>query len=152
ALGAKLGKNAIIVAEGDNGAFVGGTDFTQPLQLQPGQALLGGGSVVPLHDSSNHGVTKNFDVPGTRPTVVGNDANANLINMYSGSQNRITGLDLVGPFSNGVYGHNMVRAVITGNSITGGAGDGIFLRQKGGTPSSSFVDVSGNLVANNAGN
>src|SRR5262249_12607864 len=73
-------KNAIIVVEGNNGPFISGTDFGQPLQLHPGEALLGGDSVVPLHDA-NGGATVKFHVPGERPTLTGTDSGLNLIDM-----------------------------------------------------------------------
>ncbi|MFO1056383.1 MAG: inverse autotransporter beta domain-containing protein, partial [Dongiaceae bacterium] len=67
ALAESLGRNAIIVVQGNDGPI----EVSQPLQLASGQALLGGGSKVPLHDSGNSDVTVGFKVPGSRPTLVG---------------------------------------------------------------------------------
>src|SRR5262249_27431495 len=99
ALGASLGKNAIIVVDGNNGPI---DDFDNPIQLAPGQALLGGDSVVPLHEAHG-GATVNFHAPGDRPTLVGDDSTLNLVQMAgAGTQNEIVGLNLNGAFANGV--------------------------------------------------
>jgi hypothetical protein len=143
ARGQALGKNAIIVVEGDAGSI--GVD--QPLQLGAGQALLGGDSVVPLH--SDKGITENFNVPGSRPTLVGTDSSQNMIDMASGSQNEIFGLDLTGQMSNGIFGLNMSRAIVKQTSIESPSAIGIYLEQftrYRPTPVSSFVHLQSNTV------
>jgi parallel beta-helix repeat protein len=143
ARGQDLGKNAIIVVQGDAGDI--GVD--QPLQLSAGQALLGGGSVVPLH--STKGITENFNVPGSRPTLVGSDSGQDLIDMASGSQNEIFGLDLTGQMSNGIFGLNMERAIVKQTNIDPPIANGIYIVQAteaGPTPASSFVHLESNTV------
>src|SRR5882724_3390835 len=60
AQGALLGSNAIILADGGTGTI----GVTNPLQLFQGQALIGGGSVVPLTGAKT-GKTVNFSFSGT---------------------------------------------------------------------------------------
>src|SRR6185369_1167057 len=75
----------------------------------------------------------NFSFPGSRPTLVGNNGGSDLIVMASGSQNRITGLNLTGPFSNGIFG-------------TSATGQGILLVDD---PSpSEFIHITGNTIFN----
>jgi hypothetical protein len=141
ARGESLGKNAIIVVQGDAGDI--GVD--QPLQLGPGQALLGGDSVVPLH--STKGITENFNVPGSRPTLVGTDSSSSMIRMYSGSQNEIFGLNLTGNMLDGIFGVNMERAIVKQTSIDPPVANGIELVQDGpGAQSSSFVHIEDNTI------
>jgi hypothetical protein len=141
ARGQDLGKNAIIVVQGDAGDI--GVD--QPLQLSAGQALLGGGSVVPLH--STKGITENFNVPGSRPTLVGTDSGSSMIRMYSGSQNEIFGLNLTGNMLDGIFGVNMERAIVKQTSIDPPVANGIELVQDGpGAQSSSFVHIEDNTI------
>jgi hypothetical protein len=141
ARGESLGKNAIIVVEGDAGSI----GVTQPLQLGAGQALLGGDSVVPLH--STKGITENFNVPGSRPTLVGTDSGSSMIRMYSGSQNEIFGLDLTGNMLDGIFGVNMERAIVKQTSIDPPVANGIELVQDGpGAQSSSFVHIEDNTI------
>jgi hypothetical protein len=151
ALAAAKGQNAIIVVEGNNGDFVAGTDFTQGVQLLPGQVLVGGHANVLLHDA--HGdVQAGFKAPGSRPTLVGTTSTANLINLYEGAQNGVIGLNLTGAFKNGIFGLNGERDVIVGNSIGGAANDGIYLFHNGASPiTSSFVRIWSNTVTGNGG-
>ncbi|MFO0846879.1 MAG: right-handed parallel beta-helix repeat-containing protein, partial [Gemmataceae bacterium] len=144
------GQNEIIVAQGNNGPL----NVNNPVQLQDGQALLGGGTPVgvTLVGGPNNGHHLYFTPPGTRPTVVGNNAGIDLIQMASGSQNRVTGLNLAGGFSNGVAGLNMYRAIVTDNFISGGVGNGVFLQQSGaGAQPSSYVIVGRNTLLGNGG-
>ena len=154
-LGQHLGSNAVIIAQGDHGPL----NVTNPVQLSNGQALIGGGSTVALTliGGRHNGEIVNFSFPGSRPTVVGDNPGSNLIQMAPGgvgvsTQNRITGLDLTGSFSNGIFGRNVYRAVITGNSITGASGRGIFLKNESdGIPHSAFVDISRNDITHSTG-
>jgi hypothetical protein len=142
---ASLGQNAIIVVPGNGGDIT----VAQPLQLAAGQALLGGGSKVPLHDTQ--GRIANFNVPGTRPTLVGTDAGANLIDMAAGSQNEVLGLDLAGEMSNGVFGLNMERAIVKQTGVAGTFQNGVALLQgyASGAPSppaSAFLHIADNSI------
>ena len=47
--------------------------MTNPFQMLQGQALIGGGSVVPLTGVKT-GKTVDFAFDGTRPTLVGNNS------------------------------------------------------------------------------
>jgi hypothetical protein len=131
------GQNEIIVAQGNEGDI----HVSNPVQLQNGQSLLGGGTPVgvTLVGGPNDGHHIIFTPPGTTPNVVGNDNTKNLIEMASGSQNRITGLSMTGQFLNAIHGLNMYRAVITDNFGSGGAANGVFLEQSepGAQPSST---------------
>jgi hypothetical protein len=142
--------NAIIVVEGENGPFIAGPDFASTgLQLHDGQALIGGGATVPLHAADGRW-TASFHAPGDRPTLQGSSSAFNLVNMYSGGQNRVTGLDLVGSFGTAIFGSNMQRAIITDNFIDPPPpplGNGIFLQNAGsGVPTSQFLYVARNTV------
>jgi hypothetical protein len=137
-----LGNNAIIVVEGGSSGIV----VDQPLQLASGQALLGGGSHVPLSDGNGH--STNFNVPGARPTLLGTNVDANLIQMASGSQNEVFGLNLAGDFSNGVAAVDMERAIVKQTAIDGsdpGVGNGIYVRNNGGV-SSAFIHLENNTI------
>jgi hypothetical protein len=141
---APAGSNAIIVAGGGAGVI----GVANPLNLQPGQALLGGNSSVKL-TGADSGQSVTFHVPGSRPTLSGGTTTANLIEMASGSQNRVSGVDLTGDFSNGIAGTDMERAIIIGNNIDGGdpgVGNGVYLKNLGGVPS-AFVDVRNNTIS-----
>jgi hypothetical protein len=141
------GRNAIIVVDGSDGPVPAGTDFGQTLQLLPGQALLGGGSSVPLHEAGGHG-TVGFHVPGERPILVGNDPSADLVGMASGAQNEIVGFDLGGSMRTGIAGTNMERAIVKDTAIDAPASDGILLvDQPGGIPLSQVAHLEGNEVA-----
>jgi hypothetical protein len=147
--GLEPGKNAIIVAMGDDGPI----GIAGPLQLDAGQALIGGGSKVKL-TGADSGQSVTFHAPGARPTLIGNDTEAELVELAAGGQNRVTGLDLAGDFNNGIFGADMARAVITDNSIDGadpGVGDGILLANDGGA-ASSFIDIARNTISNMSGN
>src|SRR5262249_6839840 len=138
-------RNAIIVVMGDDGPI----GIANPLQLESGQALIGGGSKVTL-TGADSGQSVTFHAPGARPTLIGGDTGADLIEMESGGQNRVTGLDLGGDFNNGIFGADMERAVITGNNIDGadpGVGSGVLLANGGGT-ASSFIQITGNTISN----
>jgi hypothetical protein len=144
ALAAAKGKNAIIVVEGDGGPI---TLTGQPLQLADGQALLGGDSKVVLRDAGDSGIEATLHAPGERPTILGTNSAANLIQMYSGGQNRVTGLDMAGSFDAAIFGLNMQRAIITDNNIDPPAGNGIFLLNGGGpVPTSQFAYIARNSV------
>src|SRR5262249_27428956 len=137
------GKNAIIVVDGNNGPV---DDFNNPLQLLPGQALLGGDSVVPLH-AAHGGGSVNFHVPGARPTLVGDNTAANLIQMYTNSQNEVFGLDLAGDFFDGVKGVNMYRGIVKNMFISGAQGNGIdFAQYNTIDHPSSFIHIKDNLI------
>jgi hypothetical protein len=143
--GAPAGSNAIIVADGGAGVIGVGN----PLNLQPGQALLGGDSTVRL-TGADSGQSVNFHVPGSHPTLSGGTTDSNLIQMASGSQNRVSGLDLTGAFSNAVAGTDMERAIVIGNNIDGGdpgVGNGVYLLNLGGMRS-AFVDIRQNTISN----
>jgi hypothetical protein len=145
ARGGKLGKNAIIVVQGDGGTFV--QDGT--VQLLPGQALLGGSSTVPLHDSTN-GNTKQFHVPGSAPTIQGSSGD-DLIRMAMGSQNEIFGVNLTGDMADGIFGLNMERAIVKNSTVDSPFFDGIAIVQASGisgypAQSSSFVHLESNFV------
>jgi hypothetical protein len=149
ALAAAKGRNAIIVVEGDGGPI---TLAGQPVQLENGQALLGGDSKVVLHDAGDSGIQATLHAPGERPTILGADSAANLINMYSGGQNRVTGLDLAGSFDNAIFGLNMSRAVVTDNFIDPPAGNGIFLQNSGAAiPASQLAYIARNTIEDAAG-
>jgi hypothetical protein len=141
---ASHGANAIIVVEGDGGQI----NLTgQPVQLADGQALLGGQSIVRLTDAKDSDISANFHAPGQRPTIVGSTSTANLIQMYSGGQNRVTGLNLEGTFANAIFGSNMERAIVTDNFIDPPASNGIFLQNAGsGVPTSQFLYIARNTV------
>src|SRR5690242_9723272 len=121
--GAALGSNAIILADGGAGTI----GVTNPLQLFQGQALIGGGSVVPLTGAKT-GKTVLFQFDGTTPTLVGNDRNENLIELAFNKsadtryQNEIFGVIMDGSqgggFLNGVHGVNMYRAIVKNSTIT----------------------------------
>jgi hypothetical protein len=144
ALAAAKGKNAIIVVKGDAGPI---TLSGQPVQLANGQALLGGDSHVVLRDAGDSGIRANFHAPGARPTILGTDSAANLIDMASGGQNRVTGLDLAGSFDAAIFGLNMERAIITDNFIDPPAGNGIFLQNSGGpVPTNQLAYIARNSV------
>src|SRR5262245_11741776 len=71
------GSNAIILVDGGNGTV----GVNNPFQLLQGQALIGGGSTVPLTGAKT-GKTVNFAFDGTTPTLVGaGDGSKNLIEM-----------------------------------------------------------------------
>ncbi|MFO1058134.1 MAG: inverse autotransporter beta domain-containing protein [Dongiaceae bacterium] len=144
ALAAAKGQNAIIVVRGDAGPI----DLSgQPLQLENGQALLGGGSTVRLTDAEDSDIRTGFHAPGARPTVIGSTSSANLIQMYSGGQNRVTGLDLEGSFANAIFGSNMQRAIVTDNFIDPPASNGILLHNSGAAiPTSQFAYIARNSV------
>jgi hypothetical protein len=144
AVAASHGANAIIVVEGDGGQI----NLTgQPVQLADGQALLGGQSVVRLTDAKDSGIHANFHAPGQRPTIVGSTSTANLIQMYSGGQNRVTGLDLEGTFANAIFGSNMARAIVTDNFIDPPASNGIFLQNSGAAiPTSQLAYIARNTI------
>jgi hypothetical protein len=145
-----LGKNAIIVVEGGSSGIV----VDQPLQLASGQALLGGGSKVPLTDGGGHSV--NFHVPGQRPTLVGTSTGLDLIDMAPGSQNEVFGLDLTGQMFNGIYGLNMQRAIVKQVNIDPPVANGIYIKQDStlspGAQASSFVHLESNSVVSAGGN
>jgi hypothetical protein len=143
----KPGRNAIIVAQGNNGPI----GITNPLQLESGEALIGGASSVKL-TGARSGQTVTFHAPGSRPTLVGGNGAANLVELASGGQNRVTGLDLTGAFDNGIFGLDVSRVVIDHNSIGGGVNDGIYLLHDGsGTVTSSFVEIALNQLSGNGG-
>jgi uncharacterized protein YuzE len=142
------GQNEIIVAQGNEGDI----HVSNPVQLQNGQSLLGGGTPVgvTLVGGPNDGHHIIFTPPGTTPNVVGNDNTKNLIEMASGSQNRITGLSMTGQFLNAIHGLNMYRAVITDNFGSGGAANGVFLEQsEPGAQPSSTIYIARNTLAGN---
>jgi hypothetical protein len=145
--GAPANSHAIIVVQGNAGAI--GVD--NPLQLQDGQALIGGKSTVKL-TGADSGQTVDFHAPGKRPTLVGANPNQDLIQLTPDGQNRVTGLNLTGSFYNGIFGFNVERAIITGNTITGAVNDGVYLFQDGtGAHASSFVKIEKNTIVGNAG-
>ncbi|MFO1056242.1 MAG: hypothetical protein U1E53_04670 [Dongiaceae bacterium] len=145
ALAESLGKNAIIVVQGNDGPI----EVTQPLQLASGQALLGGGSKVPLHDASDSNITVGFKVPGS-PTLVGTNPDEHLIEMAAGTQNEIYGLDLQGEMYDGIFGLNMERAIVKNTNIDPPVANGIAIEQKTNygppLPSSTFVHIEGNTI------
>ncbi|MFO1057278.1 MAG: hypothetical protein U1E53_09960, partial [Dongiaceae bacterium] len=144
ALAAAKGANAIIVVRGEAGPI---NLSGQPVQLEDGQALLGGDSRVRLTDAGDSDIHVGFHAPGARPTVIGSTSSANLIQMYAGGQNRVTGLDMAGSFDNAVFGLNMERAIVTDNNIDPPAGNGIFLLNSGpGVPGSQFAYIARNSV------
>ena len=69
-LNGNTGSNAIILADGGNGKIT----ITNPLQLSNGQALIGGGSIVPLTGAKS-GKTVDFKFSVSRPTLVGTNPN-----------------------------------------------------------------------------
>jgi hypothetical protein len=143
------GKNEIIIAQGDQGDLV----LANPVRLQDGQALLGGGTPVgiTLVGGPESGRHIAFTPPGSRPTVVGTDGTADLIELASGGQNRVTGLSLAGAFADGIHGLNLYRGIVTDNDIGGASGNGIWLAQTGaGAQPSSAVYIARNLVAGSA--
>jgi hypothetical protein len=149
-LNGNTGSNAIIVADGT----AGNINITNPLQLLPGQALIGGGSVVKLTGVKT-GLHVNFLFPGSRPTLVGNGSTKDLVHMASGSQNEVFGLNLTGAFLNGVYGANMERAIVKRSNIDFGVqpdqtdgNNGVLITERTDGPSSSFVHIAYNTVIN----
>jgi hypothetical protein len=113
ALAAAKGRNAIIVVEGDAGPI---TLSGQPLQLENGQTLLGGDSKVVLHDAGDSGIAATLHAPGEPPLVIGSDSSGNLIDLYSGGQNRVTGLDFAGSFDAAIFGSSMQRVIVNSKS------------------------------------
>src|SRR5262245_14875568 len=96
------GSNAIILVDGG----AGNVNVNNPFQLLQGQALIGGGSVVPLTGVKS-GKTVDFQFDGSRPTLSGGISTANLVQMASGTQNEVFGLNMTGPMYNAVLGLNM---------------------------------------------
>jgi hypothetical protein len=67
--------------------------------------------------------------------------------MYSGGQNRVTGLNLEGTFANAIFGSNMERAIVTDNVIDPPADNGIFLQNSGAAiPTSQLAYIARNTI------
>jgi hypothetical protein len=146
AKGAALGSNAIILADGGAGTI----GVTGPLQLSAGQALIGGGSIVPLTGAKT-GKTVDFQFGGSRPTLAGSVSTANLVQMAPGTQNEVFGVNLTGAMYNGVFGLNMERAIVKNSLIDTPDGTGLLFLQEsttnyGGPQLSSFVHAESNTV------
>ena len=83
---------------------------------------------MPIHDASRAESASAGVVPGSRPTLVGTDPSRDLIDMASGTQNEIYGLDLTGAMSNGVYGLNMARAIVRESDVEAPLADGVLAK------------------------
>ncbi len=105
--------------------------------LREGQVLRGGGFQVIGRDT---GATTTF---GTRPTI--ENTNPSMATVILDNYAKVTDLNLKGG-STGIYGSNLTGVLVSGNQVSGAAGDGI---RFDGTLTNS--NVSGNQIRMAAG-
>ncbi len=140
------GPNQFIVLTDKDGPLVHSGGAT----VESGETLVEGGHTFNVVGVSSGEVFSHTFAPGTGPITV-NNPGGTVLNL--GSNTAIYGFNIIGPFTNGIYAHNVNNVVIDHIGIDGGGAgtNGILLNQDtAGDGMVTIVDSSVGGVTNNA--